>query len=148
MLTDAGTCPAPARSCLDASSGVGLPGTVEVRAPETEVRGAVAPLPQTFASAATLLRDRCAARLHDRAYRGWVIFRFPETLDYWKLVEVQRPGSTRWDKVVSGRGPNDEYLFTADAPGTYLFRVTGKDGSGNSNFNTLSITFPHIPGLA
>jgi len=63
-------------------------------------------------------------------------------------VEVQRPGSTRWDKVVSGRGPNDEYLFTADAPGTYLFRVTGKDASGNSNFNTLSITFPHIPGLA
>jgi NADPH-dependent glutamate synthase beta subunit-like oxidoreductase/NAD(P)H-flavin reductase len=33
----------------------------------------------------------CAARLHDRAYRPWVIFRFPETLDYWHLVEVQHP---------------------------------------------------------
>jgi NADPH-dependent glutamate synthase beta subunit-like oxidoreductase/NAD(P)H-flavin reductase len=37
------------------------------------------------------LKRWCAARLHDRAYRGWVIFRFPETLDYWNLVEVQRP---------------------------------------------------------
>jgi NAD(P)H-flavin reductase/NADPH-dependent glutamate synthase beta subunit-like oxidoreductase len=36
------------------------------------------------------LKRWCAARLHDRAYRGWVIFRFPETLDYWNLVEVQR----------------------------------------------------------
>src|SRR5436309_1009857 len=32
-----------------------------------------------------------AARLHDRVYRPWVIFRFPETLDYWNLVEVQHP---------------------------------------------------------
>jgi len=37
------------------------------------------------------LKRWCAARLHDRAYRGWVIFRFPETLDYWNLVDVQRP---------------------------------------------------------
>ena len=35
------------------------------------------------------LKRWCAARLHDRAYRSWVIFRFPETLDYWHLVEVQ-----------------------------------------------------------
>jgi NADPH-dependent glutamate synthase beta subunit-like oxidoreductase/NAD(P)H-flavin reductase len=33
----------------------------------------------------------CAARLHDRRYRGWVVFRFPETLDYWHLVDVVRP---------------------------------------------------------
>jgi hypothetical protein len=37
------------------------------------------------------LKRWCAARLHDRAYRGWAIFRFPETLDYWRLVDVQRP---------------------------------------------------------
>jgi len=37
------------------------------------------------------LKRWCGARLHDRAYRGWVIFRFPETLDYWRLVDVQRP---------------------------------------------------------
>jgi NADPH-dependent glutamate synthase beta subunit-like oxidoreductase/NAD(P)H-flavin reductase len=37
------------------------------------------------------LKRWCATRLHDGAYRGWVIFSFPETLDYWHLVDVQRP---------------------------------------------------------
>jgi NADPH-dependent glutamate synthase beta subunit-like oxidoreductase/NAD(P)H-flavin reductase len=37
------------------------------------------------------LKRWCATRLHDGAYRGWVIFSFPETLDYWRLVDVQRP---------------------------------------------------------
>ncbi len=37
------------------------------------------------------LKRWCAARIHDRAYRGWVIFRFPENLDYWRLVDVDRP---------------------------------------------------------
>jgi NADPH-dependent glutamate synthase beta subunit-like oxidoreductase/NAD(P)H-flavin reductase len=37
------------------------------------------------------LRRWCAVRLHDPAYRGWVIFRFPETLDYFHLVSVQHP---------------------------------------------------------
>ena len=37
------------------------------------------------------LKRWCAARIHDPAYRHWVIFRFPETLDYWRLVDVQRP---------------------------------------------------------
>jgi NADPH-dependent glutamate synthase beta subunit-like oxidoreductase/NAD(P)H-flavin reductase len=37
------------------------------------------------------LKRWCAARLHDPAYRHWVIFRFPETLDYWQLVDVARP---------------------------------------------------------
>jgi hypothetical protein len=62
-------------------------------------------------------------------------------------LEVQRPRSTRWERLATGRGPNDEYLFTTDAPGTYLFRVTGKESTGKTNFNTLSITFPSIPGI-
>src|SRR5687768_1997535 len=33
----------------------------------------------------------CAACLHDPGYRPWVIFRFPETIDYFNLVQVQRP---------------------------------------------------------
>jgi NADPH-dependent glutamate synthase beta subunit-like oxidoreductase/NAD(P)H-flavin reductase len=37
------------------------------------------------------LKRWCAARLHDPAYRGWVIFRFPEKIEPWSLVEVQRP---------------------------------------------------------
>jgi NAD(P)H-flavin reductase/NADPH-dependent glutamate synthase beta subunit-like oxidoreductase len=39
---------------------------------------------------ADALKRWCAARLHDPAYRGWVIFRFPETLDYMNLVQIQR----------------------------------------------------------
>ncbi len=41
------------------------------------------------AAAMDVLKRWCAARVHDPAYRGWVIFRFPETLDYWHLVETQ-----------------------------------------------------------
>jgi filamentous hemagglutinin family protein len=64
VLTDIETCPAPARSCLDVSSLAGSEffGTVEVRAPVTSISGSVAPLPQSFARAAELLRDRCAER--------------------------------------------------------------------------------------
>jgi NADPH-dependent glutamate synthase beta subunit-like oxidoreductase/NAD(P)H-flavin reductase len=44
----------------------------------------------TVARQIELLKAWCAPRLHDPAYRGWVVFRFPETLDYWHLVEVER----------------------------------------------------------
>ena len=37
------------------------------------------------------LKRWCAARIHDRAYRGWVIFRFPEIVEPFHLVEVERP---------------------------------------------------------
>jgi NAD(P)H-flavin reductase/NADPH-dependent glutamate synthase beta subunit-like oxidoreductase len=37
------------------------------------------------------LKRWCAARLHDPEFRSWVIFRFPETVDYFNLVQVQRP---------------------------------------------------------
>ena len=32
----------------------------------------------------------CAARVHDPAYRGWVIFRFPENVDPFHLVAAER----------------------------------------------------------
>jgi NAD(P)H-flavin reductase/NADPH-dependent glutamate synthase beta subunit-like oxidoreductase len=37
------------------------------------------------------LKRWCASCLHDPAYRDWVVFRFPETLDYQHLVQIQRP---------------------------------------------------------
>jgi NADPH-dependent glutamate synthase beta subunit-like oxidoreductase/NAD(P)H-flavin reductase len=37
------------------------------------------------------LKRWCASVLHAPAYREWVIFRFPETLNYQHLVQVQRP---------------------------------------------------------
>jgi NADPH-dependent glutamate synthase beta subunit-like oxidoreductase/NAD(P)H-flavin reductase len=33
----------------------------------------------------------CAAHVHDARYRGWVVFRFPENIDYDHLVQIQRP---------------------------------------------------------
>jgi NADPH-dependent glutamate synthase beta subunit-like oxidoreductase/NAD(P)H-flavin reductase len=50
------------------------------------------------------LKRWCASRLRDRAYRGWVIFRFPEALDYWRLVDVQRPRPDLPEWMV---GPDD-----------------------------------------
>ena len=37
------------------------------------------------------LKRWCAARVHDPAYRSWVIFRFPENVEAFHLVDVQRP---------------------------------------------------------
>ncbi|MGE3956596.1 MAG: FAD-dependent oxidoreductase [Vicinamibacterales bacterium] len=36
------------------------------------------------------LKRWCAARVHDAAYRHWVVFRFPENLEPWNLVPVDR----------------------------------------------------------
>jgi NADPH-dependent glutamate synthase beta subunit-like oxidoreductase/NAD(P)H-flavin reductase len=52
----------------------------EKRNPESRI-----PDPETEA-----LKRWCAARIHDRAYRSWVIFRFPENVDAFHLVDVQR----------------------------------------------------------
>ena len=37
------------------------------------------------------LKRWCAAGLHDSRFSSWVVFRFPETMDYFNLVHVQRP---------------------------------------------------------
>jgi NADPH-dependent glutamate synthase beta subunit-like oxidoreductase/NAD(P)H-flavin reductase len=50
------------------------------------------------------LKRWCAARLHDRAYRSWAIFRFPNTLDYWRLVDVHRPWPDLPERMA---GPDD-----------------------------------------
>ena len=56
------------------------------------------------ASQVDALKRWCAACLHDPGYRPWVIFRFPETLDYFNLVQVQRP---RPDLPEALLGPDD-----------------------------------------
>jgi NADPH-dependent glutamate synthase beta subunit-like oxidoreductase/NAD(P)H-flavin reductase len=48
--------------------------------------------PRQTMSTIESLKRWCAARLHDSAYRGWVVFRFPENLDYWHLVETVPEG--------------------------------------------------------
>jgi NADPH-dependent glutamate synthase beta subunit-like oxidoreductase/NAD(P)H-flavin reductase len=42
-------------------------------------------------SSVEALKRWCAARIHDRAYRDWVVFRFPENVEPFHLVEVQHP---------------------------------------------------------
>src|SRR5687767_1745001 len=37
------------------------------------------------------LKRWCAAHVHDARFKNWVVFRFPENLDYDHLVQVQRP---------------------------------------------------------
>ena len=49
-------------STVSASSTLGISGTVDIRAPVTNVSGSLGPLPQAFAPAAQLLHNRCAAR--------------------------------------------------------------------------------------
>ena len=51
------------------------------------------------------LKRWCAAHLHDSRYRGWVVFRFPENLDYDHLVQVQRPDPKLPEEMV---GPDDK----------------------------------------
>ncbi|MGD9905690.1 MAG: pyridine nucleotide-disulfide oxidoreductase [Vicinamibacterales bacterium] len=46
------------------------------------------------------LRRWCAAHLHDPALASWVVFRFPETLDYDHLVHVVRPDPARPEILV------------------------------------------------
>ncbi|MGE3274261.1 MAG: FAD-dependent oxidoreductase [Vicinamibacterales bacterium] len=51
------------------------------------------------------LKRWVAAHLHDPLCRGWVIFRFPETLDPQHLVHVQRPSAQLPEAMV---GPEDK----------------------------------------
>jgi len=51
------------------------------------------------------LKRWCAAHVHDPRYRGWVVFRFPENLDYDHLVQVQRPDAKLPEEMF---GPDDK----------------------------------------
>jgi hypothetical protein len=52
-------------SVVSASSTLGVAGTVDIRAPITNLSGVLAPLPAAFVSAAALLPARCAVRLSE-----------------------------------------------------------------------------------
>jgi NAD(P)H-flavin reductase/NADPH-dependent glutamate synthase beta subunit-like oxidoreductase len=51
------------------------------------------------------LKRWCAAHVHSPAYRGWVVFRFPENLDYDHLVQIQRPEAKLQEQIV---GPDEK----------------------------------------
>src|SRR5207245_1277801 len=56
----------------------------------------------------SLLEDWCAARLHDPAgragVRSWTSYRFPEDLDYQRLVRLERPDPAIPEVL---KGPDD-----------------------------------------
>jgi len=60
-------------SLVSASSARGIQGTVDIRAPVTNLSGVVAPLAPDFARATALLRDRCAARLWEGTVSSFVV---------------------------------------------------------------------------
>jgi large exoprotein involved in heme utilization and adhesion len=49
-------------SIIDASAPFGLPGTVEVSAPDVDLTGSLLPLPSNLLDAASQLRPDCAVR--------------------------------------------------------------------------------------
>ncbi|MGE0592494.1 MAG: FAD-dependent oxidoreductase [Vicinamibacterales bacterium] len=67
----------------------------------------------SVAAAIDAVRRWCAVRLHDRAYRSWVVFRFPETLDYQHLVQIERPKAALPEAIA---GP-DSHLRRRDGFG-------------------------------
>src|SRR5262249_15944014 len=53
--------------------GPTLQGTVDIRAPVASISGSIAPLPQSFARATELLRNRCAERVREGTVSRFVL---------------------------------------------------------------------------
>lgn len=60
-------------SIVEASSALGIDGTVDIQAPIQNVSGSISSLPKDFKSAARLLRQACAARVQGGQYSSFVL---------------------------------------------------------------------------
>jgi len=60
-------------SIVDASSALGIDGTVDIRAPITSISGTLAPMQGNFLSTEALLRDRCIARIRGERISSFVV---------------------------------------------------------------------------
>jgi len=69
----ANTFLADPQSIVDASSALGISGTVDIRAPITNVTGVLNPLSADYVSATALLRERCIARIQGGKYSSFVV---------------------------------------------------------------------------
>jgi hypothetical protein len=58
-------------SRVEASSALGIQGTVDIQTPVTSLGGTLAPLPQAFVNVAALLPARCAARAQGAHTAVW-----------------------------------------------------------------------------
>ncbi|HKT81286.1 MAG TPA: FAD-dependent oxidoreductase [Vicinamibacterales bacterium] len=79
------------------------------------------------------LKRWCAARIHDSAYRGWVTLRFAESLDYWHLVEVERPDGSVAERMF---GP-EERLRRRDGFKLTDARMSGREVLGEIHYCVL-----------
>ena len=61
------------QSVVDASSTLGISGTVDINAHVTNVNGLLTPLSADFVSAAKLLREPCMARLRGGKYSSFIV---------------------------------------------------------------------------
>jgi len=60
-------------SIVDASSQLGISGTVNIQAPIQNISGTLAPMQGNFLSAEALLRDRCIARIRGESISSFVV---------------------------------------------------------------------------
>jgi large exoprotein involved in heme utilization and adhesion len=60
-------------SIVDASSALGIDGSVDIRAPITEISGTLVPLGEDFISAFELLREPCMARIRGGKYSSFIV---------------------------------------------------------------------------
>ena len=60
-------------SVVDASSALGINGTVDIRAPITNISGTLAPVQGNFLSTEALLRDRCAAKIRGEKFSSFIV---------------------------------------------------------------------------
>src|SRR5262249_15560171 len=65
--------PSSTVTALSASGIKELQGEVAVQAPVTSISGSIAPLPQSFARATELLRNRCAERVREGTVSRFVL---------------------------------------------------------------------------
>lgn len=61
------------RTVVDASSQLGISGTIDIQAPTNNISGIVTPLSSDFVSAAGLLKERCIARIREGKYSSFVV---------------------------------------------------------------------------
>ena len=76
------------------------------------------------------LMQWCALHLHDPAYRHWVSFHFPETMDHFNLVTVRRPVASLSESMV---GP-DERLRRRDGFALTDRRMTTREILGEIHY--------------
>jgi len=60
-------------SIVDASSALGIDGTVDIQAPISSISGTLAPMQGNFLSTEALLRDRCIARIRGERISSFVV---------------------------------------------------------------------------